>query len=183
MNMDLEFLLIQLLGFIPSIIAFTALQSGSRKRILSLQILCCILWVIHYALLGEGTAVIINFVGLARAIVCAYNDRKWAASKFWLAFFLLCYAVSPALSWDGLHSLLLSAAMMLTTFALWGHNMRRTRLLYLCNSPLILVYNLFARSYSSVIIEIFALISFIIAVWRFDIRPARENKKNNFLEE
>ena len=178
MSWDLEFVLIQLLGFIPSIIAFTSLQSGSRKRILSLQCLCCILWVIHYALLGEGTAVIINFVGLARAVVCSYNDRKWASSKFWLVFFLACYALSPALSWDGLHCLLLSAAMMLTTFALWGHNMRLTRLLYLCNSPLILVYNLFARSYSSVIIEIFALASFVIAVWRFDIRPNRKEKQN-----
>ena len=178
MNWDLEFVLIQLLGFIPSIIAFTSLQSGSRKRILSLQCLCCILWVIHYALLGEGTAVIINFVGLARAVVCSYNDRKWAASKFWLVVFLACYALSPALSWDGLHCLLLSAAMMLTTFALWGHDMRRTRLLYLCNSPLILVYNLFARSYSSFIIEIFALASFVIAVWRFDIRPNRKEKQN-----
>ena len=178
MNWDLEFVLIQLLGFIPSIIAFTSLQSGSRSRILALQVLCCILWVIHYALLGEGTAVIINCVGLARAIVCSYNDRKWASSKFWLVFFLLCYAVSPALSWDGLHSLLLSAAMMLTTFALWGHDMRRTRLLYLCNSPLILVYNLFAHSYSSVIIEIFALTSFVLAVWRFDIRPNRQKKEN-----
>ena len=52
MNQNLEFVLIQLLGFVPSIIAFTSLQSGSRKRILSLQCLCCILWVIHYALLG-----------------------------------------------------------------------------------------------------------------------------------
>ena len=172
----MEFFLIQLLGFIPSIIAFTSLQSGSRKRILSLQCLCCILWVIHYALLGEGTAVIVNFVGLARAVICSYNDKKWAGSKFWLVFFLLCYALSPALSWDGPYSLLLAIAMMMTTFALWGHNMRMTRLLYLCNSPLILVYNLFARSYSSVIIEIFALASFLIAVWRFDIRP---NRKEN----
>ena len=94
----MEFLLIQLLGFVPSIIAFTSLQSGSRKRILSLQVVCCILWVIHYALLGEGTAVIINFVGLGRAVVCSFNEKKWAGSKFWLVFFLVCYAVSPALS-------------------------------------------------------------------------------------
>ena len=178
MNMDLEFILIQLLGFIPSIIAFTALQSGSRKRILTLQILCCILWIIHYALLGATSAVVTNVVGLGRAVICSFNDRKWASHKAWLVFFLLCYAVvTPVLGWDGPHCLLLSAAMMLVTVALWNHNMRLTRLLYLCNSPLILVYNLIARSYSSAIIEVFALISFIIAVWRFDIRPARQNHK------
>ena len=174
MNMDLEFVLIQLLGFIPSIIAFTALQSGSRKRILALQSVCCILWIIHYALLGASSGVITNIIGLGRAAICSCNDRKWASHKGWLVLFLLCYAVvTPVLGWDGPHCLLLSAAMMLVTVALWSHNMRLTRLLYLINSPLILVYNLIARSYSSVIIEVFALISFIIAVWRFDIRPAR----------
>ena len=179
----MEFFLIQLLGFIPSVIAITSLQSGSRKRILSLQCLCCVLWVIHYALLGEGTAVIVNFVGLARAVICSYNDKKWAGSKLWLVFFLICYGISPVLSWDGLYCLLLSVAMIMTTFALWGHNMRMTRLLYLLNSPLILVYNLFARSYSSFLIEIFALISFAVAVWRFDIRPNCKKNKNNILEE
>ena len=177
MNMDLEFVLIQLLGFIPSIIAFTALQSGSRKRILALQVVCCVLWIIHYALLGATSAVVTNVVGLARAFICSFNDRKWASHKGWLALFLLCYAVvTPVLGWDGPHCLLLSAAMMLVTVALWSHNMRLTRLLYLINSPLILVYNLIARSYSSAIIEVFALISFAIAVWRFDIRPTRQNK-------
>ena len=174
----MKFLFVQLLGFIPSFIAFTSLQSGSRKRILALQCLCCVLWVTHYILLGEGVAVIINLIGLARAIVCSFNDRKWASSKLWLIFFLVCYAISPALSWTGPYCLLLSAAMILTTFALWGHNMRHTRLLYLLNSPLILVYNLFAGSYASVIIEICALISFSVAVWRFDIRPKHNEKLN-----
>ena len=174
----MEFILIQLLGFIPSIIAFTALQSGSRKRILTLQILCCILWIAHYALLGAPSAVVTNVIGLGRAFICSFNHRKWASHKGWLVFFLLAYAVAtPALGWDGPHCLLLSAAMMLVTVALWSHDMRLTRLLYLINSSLILVYNLIARSYSSAIIEVFALISFLIAVWRFDIRPAK-NKNN-----
>ena len=174
----MEFILIQLLGFIPSIIAFTSLQSGSRRKILSLQVVCCILWIVHYALLGATSAVITNIVGLARAVICSFNDRKWASSKLWLVFFLLAYAASPLLGWEGPHCLLLAAAMMLVTVALWNHNMRLTRLLYLINSPLILVYNLIAQSYSSAIIEVFALISFIIAVWRFDIRPNRKEKQN-----
>lgn len=173
----MEFILIQLLGFIPSIISFTSLQSGSRKRILALQSLCCILWIVHYALLGASSGIVINIIGLGRAVICSFNDRKWASSKIWLAFFLCAYAVSPLLGWDGPHCLLLAAAMMLTSVALWNHNMRLTRLLFLINSPLVLVYNLFARSYSSVLIEIFAFISFLIAVWRFDIRPARKSKE------
>ena len=167
------FLFVQALGLVPSIIALTSLQSGSRKRILTLQLVCCVMWVAHYALLGAWTGVLINLLGLFRAVVCSYNDRKWASSKLWLIFFLVCYAASPLLTWDGPYCLLLGLAMMLTTVALWTHDMRLTRLLFLCNSPLVLVYNFIARSFSCAAIEVVALISFMIAVWRFDIRPKR----------
>lgn len=161
---------IQLIGLVGSVIAITSLQSGSRKKILSLQVVCCVLWVTHYGLLGAWTGALINCLGLARAVVCACNDRKWAKSPLWLVFFLVCYAVSPLLTWDGTHCLLMGGAMMLTTVALWVRDMRLTRLLFLLNSPLVLLYNLAAGSYSCAAIEVVALTSFALAVWRFDIR-------------
>lgn len=161
---------IQLIGLVGSVIAITSLQSGSRKKILSLQVVCCVLWVTHYGLLGAWTGALINCLGLARAVVCACNDRKWAKSPLWLVFFLVCYAVSPLLTWDGTHCLLMGGAMMLTTVALWVRDMRLTRLLFLLNSPLVLLYNLAAGSYSCAAIEVVALASFALAVWRFDIR-------------
>lgn len=176
MSENLRFFLIQALGLVPSIISFTALQSGSRHRILTLQMMCSVLWMLHYGLLGVRSGVIINLIGMLRAVVCAHNDERWAQGKHWLACFLIVYLLSPILGWDGPYCLLLSAAMMLTTVALWSHNMRLTRLLFLCNSPLVLLYNLFARSYSSVAMEICALISFGIAVWRFDIHPVKKKQ-------
>lgn len=168
--MPLSFWLTQLIGLAGSLIAITSLHSGSRRKILSLQGVCCVLWVIHYALLGAYTGVIINLLGLGRAAVCAYNDRPWARSRLWLALFMVCYALSPLLTWDGPHCLLLGGAMMLTTVALWVRDLRLTRLLYLLNSPPVLLYNLIAGSYSSALIEVAAFASFLFAVWRFDIR-------------
>lgn len=46
------FIFVQLLGLIPSLIAITSLQSANRGRILSLQILCCGMWILHYGILG-----------------------------------------------------------------------------------------------------------------------------------
>ncbi len=173
----MEFFLIQLLGLIPSVALLLAMQSPHRSRVLVIQLCCNILWGIHYGLLSAWTGVVINLFGILRAVVCYYNDRSWAKSKLWLAFFVVAYAVSPLLTWDGPYCLLLGLAMVLTSIALWSHNMRLTRLLFLCNSPPIFLYNLFAGSYSSVIIEIFAFCSFVIAIWRFDIKPNR--KKTN----
>ena len=161
---------IQLIGLVGSVIAITSLQSGSRKKILSLQVVCCVLWVTHYGLLGAWTGALINCLGLARAVVCACNDRKWAKSPLWLVFFLVCYAVSPLLTWDGTLCLLMGGAMLVTSVALWVGDMRLTRLLFLLNSPLVLLYNLAAGSYSCAAIEVVALASFALAVWRFDIR-------------
>lgn len=67
--------------------------------------------------------------------------------------------------------MLLGLAMMLTTVALWSRNMRLTRLLFLLNSPPVFLYNLIAGSYTSAAIEVAAFCSFVLAVWRFDIRP------------
>jgi hypothetical protein len=167
----MQFLLIQAIGLAGSLISITSLQSGSRRRVLSLQLLCCVLWVTHYSLLGAYTGVATNLLGLARAFVCSNNEKKWAKSPLWLAFFLLCYAAAGVLTWDGPHCLLMSGAMMLTTVGLWSRDMRLTRFLYVLNSPLVLAYNLLAHSYSCAAIEVVAFLSFCLAVWRFDIRP------------
>ena len=59
---------------------------------------------------------------------------------------------------------------LLTTVALWVRDMRLTRLLFLLNSPLVLLYNLLAQSYSCAAVELAAFASFALAVWRFDVR-------------
>ena len=80
----------QILGLTGSLLAFTAVQTGGRRKIIGLQLVCCVLWVVKYVLLGAWTGVLINLLGLARGVVCAYNDRPWARSRLWLALLLAC---------------------------------------------------------------------------------------------
>lgn len=49
----------QILGLIGSLLAFTAVQTGSRRKIIGLQLVCCVLWVVQYVLLGAWTGVAI----------------------------------------------------------------------------------------------------------------------------
>lgn len=81
--MSMGFIGVQLLGLIPSVIAFTSLQTGDRKRILLLMVLCDFMWLAHYMLLGAYTGVMINVVGLLRAVLSYNNDKKWAESRGW----------------------------------------------------------------------------------------------------
>ena len=95
------FIFVQLLGLIPSLIAITSLQSANRGRILTLQLLCCGMWILHYGILGAGTAVATNCIGILRALLCRYNDRPWAKSRLWLAVLMGLYLASAAVTWQG----------------------------------------------------------------------------------
>ena len=88
------------------LVCFTSLQSGSRLRILRLQMVCSVLWACHYGLLGAYTAVLTNGVGLFRAVLCYHNDKPWAKSRGWVALLLGLYAGCALLTWDGLYCLL-----------------------------------------------------------------------------
>ena len=117
------------------------------------------MWIVHYGLLGAMTAATINILSFARSVVFLLHDRKWAKSRAWLWAFLVLYVVNTILTWDGPRSLLPGIAMSMTTIALWTRDMRRTRLLYLTNSPFWFTYDILARSYSCMVIEAIAFVS------------------------
>ena len=160
----------QILGLIGSLLAFTAVQTGSRRKIIGLQLVCCVLWVVQYVLLGgvdggahqpagpgprRGVRLQRPALGPQPPLAGPLSGLLWGG---------------PLLTWDGPYCLLLGAAMMLTTAALWTRNMRLTRLLFLLNSPPVFAYNLIAGSYTGAAIEVAAFCSFALAVWRFDLR-------------
>ena len=145
-------------------------ECGPSSQFLAAQAAACLMWIVHYGLLGAMTAATINILSFARSVVFYFNDRKWAKSRAWLWAFLALYVVNTVLTWDGPRSLLPGIAMSMTTIALWTRDMRRTRLLYLTNSPFWFTYDILARSYSCMVIEAIAFVSYVVAVWRFDIK-------------
>lgn len=164
------FWLNQVLGLLGSLIVFASVQFNNRRVILAAQAAACLMWIVHYGLLGATTAATINILSFARSVVFYFNDRKWAQSRAWLWAFLALYVVNTVLTWAGPMSLLPGIAMSMTTVALWTRDMCRTRLLYLTNSPFWFTYDILARSYSCMVIEAIAFVSYAVAVWRFDIK-------------
>ena len=132
------------------------------------------LWLVHYGCLGAVTAVYTNFISFARSVVFYNNSKSWAKSPFWLWLFVALFALNSALTWEGPRSILPACAMICTTFALWTKDTRRMRALYLVNSPFWLSYDIISRSYSCALTETAALISYAVAIWRYDIRKQPE---------
>lgn len=173
--MGIGFWLNQALGLLGSLIVLSSVQFNNRKIILAAQAIACGMWLVHYSILGAATAAATNVISFARSIVFANNDKPWAKKQFWLWFFLGLLIINSVLTWEGARSILPTVAMCLTTLALWTHDMRKTRVLYLANSPCWLSYNLLSSSYSTALIEAIALISYILAVWRYDLKKAPQD--------
>ena len=174
----MNFWLIQAIGFIGSVLAISVMQVNNRKLVLATQFLCCILWVTHYYLLGAYTAVIINIFSMGRAVVFYNNDKKWAKSRLWFILFIVLFIISPILQWEAYYSIFPALAMVLTTIGLWSHSMKLTRLMFLVNSPFMLAYDILCRSYSCAVIETIALLSFVLAIWRFDIKKPEKGTED-----
>ena len=173
--MEIGFWLNQALGLFASLIVLSSVQFNNRKIILAAQAIACIMWMVHYGILGAVTAAATNIISFARSIVFAYNDRPWAKKKFWLCLFLGLFIANSAVTWEGARSILPAVAMCLTTVALWTHDLKRTRFLYLANSPFWLSYDLLCSSYSTALVECFAFVSYILAVWRYDFKKATQD--------
>lgn len=171
----MNFWLIQAIGLAGSLIVILAVQFNNRKLILLAQAAACVLWIIHYSLLDAPTAVCTNFISFARSVVFYNNDKKWARSPVWLWLFIALFAANSLLTWEGWRSILPGVAMSLTTAALWTRKAPRMRLFYLINSPFWLGYDLLSGSYSCAAVEVCALVSYIVAICRFDRRkPSAE---------
>ena len=77
------FWLNQALGLLGSLIVFASVQFNNRRVILAAQAAACLMWIVHYGLLGATTAATINILSFARSVVFYFNDRKWAQSRAW----------------------------------------------------------------------------------------------------
>lgn len=174
-SVEIGFWLNQALGLLGSLIVLSSVQFNNRKIILAAQAVACTLWLVHYSVLGAATAAATNIISFARSIVFAYNDRPWAKKRFWLWLFLGLFILNSIVTWEGARSILPAVAMCLTTLALWTHDLKKTRFLYLANSPFWLSYDLISGSYSTALIECCALVSYILAVWRYDFKKQPQN--------
>ena len=85
----MDFWLNQALGLLGSLIVFISVQFNNRRVILAAQATACLMWIVHYGLLGAMTAATINILSFARSVVFYFNDRKWAKSRAWLWAFLV----------------------------------------------------------------------------------------------
>jgi len=161
-------ILIQLIGFTGSTLAAVSVQFKSRRTMMLMQLLSCVFWVIHYGTLGAVTGAVSGILSFLRVAVMS-SDKPWASGKRCLWLFLSLFLLNVVFTWSGPESILVGIASCCTTNALWTRDMRKSRLWFLADAPCWLVYNIVTGSVSGIIVESFALLSYISAIIRHDI--------------
>lgn len=164
------FIISQILGFFGFVVYALSFWQKDRRKILLLEVGECLLYSIHYFLLGAMTGGYINIIGMARSGSFIYKDKnKFMSTNVLPTIFLILYVLNAILTWEGYITLFPTIGSMLLCVAIWQHNTKNIRKTGLIVQILWLIYSIFVGSYVVVVTEIILIISTIFAIIKLDI--------------
>lgn len=155
------------LGFISVALFFYSYQRTQKRKIMIIQTVATALSCVQYLLIGAFSGFALNIVCIIRNFAFYYRDKKQATDLASPIFFAVLMAVVSVFSWEGIHSLLITSGLVVNTVCMGIFDAKTFRKTILISSSLILIYNVFASSYSGILSESISLISVIIGIIRY----------------
>ncbi|HEY1090474.1 MAG TPA: YgjV family protein [Burkholderiaceae bacterium] len=128
----------------------------------------CLVYTLHFGLLGEPTAVASSLVSLGRSLASIRSRSPWVA-----AFFVGLSAALGAVFYQGPASLLPIAASCIGTSALFLLQGLRMRLAMMAGTLLWVVNNLLVGSIGGTLLELTIAVVNSVTIWRL-WRQARD---------
>lgn len=168
-----------IVGAIAIATYFLSYQFSDKKKLLAVQTAATALNCLQYLLIGASSGFALNIVCIVRNILFFAVEQKGAGKKFaWLPYALaVVMGVVSLFSWDGVYSLLIIVGLMLNTVFMGICNSQNLRKSLLLTCSMVVIYNIFAGSYTGIISESISIISAIIGIIRF-----RNEEKINIAE-
>ena len=173
-------------GVVAMILMFMAFQNKQRTTVLLKQNTASGFFVVHFLLLSAYTGAAMRFLSIFRNYIFSKKEsHAWASSRWWLYSFLAAMCLATYFIWEDWHSLLALGAMITGTIGAWSSNPARLRFLCMSGAFFWLPYTIITGTYPATIALISDLISWMIAIWRFDrhlyasfLRRGRESSKS-----
>ena len=165
------------LGFISVGLFFYSYQRTQKRKIMIIQTVATALSCVQYLLIGAFSGFALNVVCIIRNFVFYHRDKKQVTDLAMPVLFALCMAVVSFFSWEGIHSLLITLGLVVNTVCMGIFDAKNFRKTILISSSLILIYNIFAFSYSGILSESISLISVAIGIIRYRDTQPIETKK------
>lgn len=166
-----------ILGFVSVGLFFYSYQRTKKDKLLIIQTVATALSCVQYLLIGAFSGFALNIVCIIRNFAFYYRDKNQRMDWATPIVFSLCMAFASIFSWEGIHSLLITLGLVVNTMCMGMFGAKNFRKTILISSSLILIYNVFAFSYSGMLSESISLISVIIGIIRYR-KPAQTVKTN-----
>ncbi len=163
------------LGFVSVGLFFYSYQRTQKRKIMVIQTVATALSCIQYLLIGAFSGFALNIVCIIRNFTFYYRDKNQRTDLAAPVLFALCMAVVSIFSWEGIHSLLITSGLVVNTICMGILDAKNFRKTILISSSLILIYNIFASSYSGILSESISLVSVVIGIIRYR-QPVKTNK-------
>jgi hypothetical protein len=155
------------IGFISVALFFYSYQRTKKSKIMIIQTVATALSCVQYLLIGAASGFTLNVVCIIRNFAFYYREKNNKTDLVTPIAFAVAMAVVSCFSWEGIHSLLITLGLVVNTVCMGICNAKDFRKTILISSTLILVYNIFASSYSGILSESISLISVVIGIIRY----------------
>ena len=177
----------QIIGIVAMAMNCISYVQKKQTNLLVFQMLGGMLFSINYFLLGALSGAFLNISSFIRAIIFIKKDKFNAKHPAWTVGFIAVYFISYALIFtvfdkeplpiNFILEILPVFAMIATLISYRYGEAKIVRRFGLISSPLWLTYNIANFSIGAIACEIFSLISIVIGIVKYDIKPKSiENK-------
>ena len=163
------------LGFVAVGVGFFLIQQKSRGRILIFKLICDVLWVAHFALIGAYSGMAISCVGCLREIVF-FRKKDGDKGKAMLFVFLGIGVLSTIITWGSIWSVFSLISTVLSTTAYWQTKPNLIKFLLLLVALSQTAYAIASHSYAAILNEAITITSIIIFFVRYSVHKHRCKK-------
>lgn len=165
--MNINFILIQGIGFLGTIFYFASYQCKENKTLFRVQFVSYVLYTTHLLLLGAVTGGISYILNTIRSF-CLGSDNKFLNSNAMCWIICILQVLTLALTYDGWVSILPVVANIASTIGGYTHNAQKIRAAGMfINSPLWIIYDIIVGSWAGILDEVLSELSMIISVIRY----------------
>lgn len=169
------FVMAQIFGIIANILFAISPQQKSKKKVILFQTLSCIFFATQYLLLGAYSGTAENMLSIVINIIFwKYSNAKKKIPFYWLGLYSIANIMAGIFTYTNIFSIFPIIISIACTYGIWQENLKVNRFIILFGSIGWIVYNFMVGAYASSIVNVFSLVSAIIAVWRLDIRKNKD---------
>ncbi len=194
-------IIVQTIGFIAIAVNILSVQFNSHGLIMLFKSLGSFLFCIQYLLLGAFTGLVMDFIGVIRNFVFAYNVKKGKSNKWWIVIFSILTAglgiATIIFTWEKtlvtlsrwsanatvltvlavFISIISVTAKLITTIGYGAKDPHKVRMINLPSFSLWIIYNVTVLSLAGAINDGMSIISILIAEYRFRKKPEEKPKQ------